>query len=72
MAVETNMINMEYRDFDAIFCTLIIPQMPKMANAVKNKVTIANNIEIPFLSIILNFNILKYNDKMWYIVYPGC
>jgi len=51
-------MKMEYNDFHAIFLTSIISQIPKIASMVKNNVSVANNMEIPFLNIILSFSLI--------------
>ena len=56
--------NIEYSDFHAMFFTSIISQIPRMAKVVKNKVRIANNIDIPFLNIIFNFSLIKYRNNV--------
>lgn len=55
IAEETKITKIEYNDFQAIFFTSIISQIPRIANIVKNNVRVANNTEMPFLNIGLNF-----------------
>ncbi len=55
IAADTNMTKIEYNDFEAMCLISIMSHMPKIANIVKNNVKLANNIEIPFLNIILKF-----------------
>lgn len=58
-------MKIEYNDFHAIFLTSIISQIPKIANMVKNNVSVANKIEIPFLNIILSFiGLAKFRYKL--------
>ena len=55
IAAETNITNIEYKDLDAMFLTLIMSQIPNMASIAKNNVRLANKIEIPFLNIVVGF-----------------
>jgi hypothetical protein len=55
IAAETNITNIEYKDFEATCSMSMISQIPKIANTVKNSVIIANKIEMPFLNIIIRF-----------------
>jgi len=52
IADATKITKIEYNDFHAIFLTSMISQIPSIANMVKNNVSIASSIEIPFLNII--------------------
>lgn len=55
IAEEIKITKIEYKDFQAIFFTSIISQIPSIASIVKNKVNVANNIEMPFRNIVLRF-----------------
>lgn len=54
IAADTNITNIEYSDLEAMCFTSITSQIPKIAKTVKNNVNTANNMEIPFLNIIVN------------------
>lgn len=59
IAADTNITSIEYKDFDAIFFTSMMSQIPRIAKTVKNSVKAASNIEIPFLNIILIFRYIQ-------------